>query len=85
MSQSFGAPRVHRQCSRPTCSAAAVVTLTYEYRASQVWLDELTAERDPHDYDLCRRHAEQLKVPLGWHLLDRRLSAAAVSRDLLAG
>ena len=76
---------MRRQCSRPTCSAEAVVTLSYEYRASQVWLDELTVEREPHDYDLCRRHAEELKVPLGWHLLDRRHTTAAPARDLLAG
>ena len=29
-------------------------------------------ERDPHAYDLCRRHAARLSVPLGWHLADRR-------------
>jgi hypothetical protein len=62
-----------------------VVTLTYEYRASQVWLDDLSAERDPHDYDLCHRHAEQLRVPLGWHLLDRRHTVVASTHDLLAG
>ena len=61
-----------RQCSRPTCSDAAVVTLTYEYRRSHVWLDVLSAERDPHSYDLCRKHANGLSVPLGWHLTDRQ-------------
>ena len=75
----------HRQCSRPTCSDVAVVTLTYEYRRSQVWLDHLSAERDPHAYDLCRRHADDLSVPLGWHLTDRRAAADAVVDDLLAG
>ena len=65
-----------RQCSRPTCSEIAIVTLTYEYRRSQVWLDHLTDERDPHAYDLCRRHADDLSVPLGWHLADRRLPVA---------
>jgi hypothetical protein len=79
----FNAQRGSRQCSRTACSAAAVVTLTYEYKSSQVWLDALSAERDPHAYDLCRRHAEQLKVPLGWHLIDRREPVEA--RDLLAG
>ena len=42
------------------------MTLTYEYGRSQVWLDDLAAERDPHAYDLCRRHADRLSVPLGW-------------------
>jgi Protein of unknown function (DUF3499) len=58
------------------------VTLTYEYARSQVWLDELTPERDPHGYDLCERHAERLSVPLGWHLRDRRRPARSA---LLAG
>ena len=48
------------------------MTLTYEYRRSHVWLDQLSPERDPHAYDLCRRHADDLSVPLGWHLTDRR-------------
>jgi hypothetical protein len=61
------------------------VTLTYEYRRSQVWLDPLSADRDPHAYDLCRRHADDLSVPLGWHLTDRRLPVATVASDRLAG
>ena len=42
-----------RQCSRTGCSDRASVTLTYQYSRSQVWLDDLTAERDPHGYDMC--------------------------------
>jgi Protein of unknown function (DUF3499) len=49
-----------------------VVSLTYEYGRSHVWLDALPAERDPHAYDLCRLHARTLSVPLGWKLSDRR-------------
>ena len=61
-----------RHCSRSGCSERAAVTLTYDYRHSHVWLDELIAERDPHAYDLCARHAERLSVPHGWRLDDRR-------------
>ncbi|MGB3734441.1 MAG: DUF3499 family protein [Ilumatobacter sp.] len=61
-----------RQCSRTGCSDAAAVTLTYDYRQSQVWIDRLAPERNPHDYDMCDRHAERLSVPRGWHLDDRR-------------
>jgi hypothetical protein len=61
-----------RQCSRPDCAERAVVALTYEYGRSSVWLDELPPERDPHAYDLCRRHADACTVPLGWKLVDRR-------------
>lgn len=72
-----------RQCSRPGCAERAVVTLTYDYGRSQVWLDELLVERDPHAYDLCRRHAARLSVPVNWGLTDRRRVLAASS--LLAG
>ena len=61
-----------RQCSRTGCSDAAAVTLTYDYRQSQVWIDRLAPERNPHHYDMCDRHAERLSVPRGWHLDDRR-------------
>jgi hypothetical protein len=61
-----------RQCSRSGCSEGASVTLTYHYGQSQVWLDNLTPERDPHAYDMCARHAARLSVPHGWHLDDRR-------------
>lgn len=56
------------------------MTLTYRYQRSQVWLDDLHHERDPHAYDLCPRHAARLSVPLGWHLLDRRPAALDAAR-----
>jgi len=71
-----GAPG--RQCSRTGCSERAEVTLTYHYGRSQVWLDELSPERDPHSYDLCGRHAARLSVPSGWLLDDRRFSHHAL-------
>lgn len=61
-----------RQCSRTGCSDAAAVTLSYHYGQSQVWIDRLSPEREPHMYDMCDRHAERLSVPRGWHLDDRR-------------
>ena len=61
-----------RQCSRPGCAERAIITLTYEYGRAHVWLDELTEERYPHGYDLCRRHTATLSVPVGWHVVDRR-------------
>lgn len=63
---------IRRTCSRPTCSAQAEVTLTYDYARSQVWLDDLLVEPDPHHYDLCPTHAGRLSVPQGWRLEDRR-------------
>lgn len=63
---------VQRQCSRSGCAESAVVTLTYQYARSAVWLDDLSAERDPHAYDLCQRHGARLSVPHGWRMEDRR-------------
>jgi Protein of unknown function (DUF3499) len=86
-----------RLCSRPGCSERAAVTLTYDYGHSHVWLDELLAERDPHAYDLCLRHAGRLSVPHGWMLDDRRrvdhpillavwpLAGASVRRSVATG
>lgn len=61
-----------RQCSRTGCAETAAVTLSYQYGRSLVWIDDLIAERDPHNYDLCQRHAGRLSVPKGWHIEDRR-------------
>ena len=66
-----------RQCSRTGCSETATVTLTYQYAQSQVWLDVLANERDPHAYDLCTRHADRLTAPQGWQVRDRRHSLVA--------
>lgn len=49
-----------------------MVTLSYQYARSIVWLDDLIAERDPHSYDLCQRHTARLSVPNGWRMEDRR-------------
>ncbi len=68
-----------RHCSRTGCSEIAAVTLTYEYARAQVWLDVLAAERDPHAYDLCLRHGERLKAPVGWQVRDRRTTQLAIA------
>jgi hypothetical protein len=68
-----------RQCSRTGCAAPADATLTYQYGRSLVWLDDLAAERDPHSYDLCHRHAARLSVPNGWRLDDRRADRQLVA------
>ncbi len=78
---------VTRQCSRTGCASSAVATLAYQYGQAIVWIDELTAERDPHSYDLCARHAGRLSVPNGWQLDDRRQQRelAHAGGRLLAG
>jgi hypothetical protein len=63
-----------RLCSRPGCAEPAGATLTYQYDRGSVWVDPLLAEREPHAYDLCDRHATTVSVPRGWRLDDRRSS-----------
>nr|WP_259557272.1 DUF3499 domain-containing protein [Brachybacterium sillae] len=58
-----------RECSRTACSRPAVSTLTYVYEDSTAVLGPLSAQAEPHSYDLCRDHAERLTAPRGWRLL----------------
>jgi hypothetical protein len=69
---------MNRQCSRTGCAQSASFTLSYQYDRAIVWLDDLSATRDPHDYDLCDRHTTRLSVPNGWRLEDRRSSRVLV-------
>jgi hypothetical protein len=59
--------------------------LTYQYGRALVWLDDLVAERDPHAYDLCERHARRLSVPNGWRVDDRRSGRLVSLGARLAG
>lgn len=62
-----------RHCARPGCGAPAAATMTYDYRSRTVWLDNPGAEPDPAAaWGLCRPHAENLRVPMGWAREDRR-------------
>ena len=58
-----------RQCSRSACQRAAVATLTYVYADSTAVLGPLATYAEPHSYDLCAPHAENLTVPRGWEVL----------------
>ena len=64
---------VFRHCTKTGCSEHATATLSYEYQNSQVWIDGLSPEREPHTYDLCRDHARRLTAPQGWEIVDRRI------------
>lgn len=79
--------RATRPCSRVSCSAAAVATLTYVYSDSTAVLGPLATHAEPHTYDLCSEHAERLTAPRGWDVV--RLAtefepAPPSSDDLLA-
>lgn len=72
-----------RQCTRATCSAPAVATLTYVYVDSTAVLGPLATHAEPHTYDLCVTHAQRLTVPRGWDVvrLEVDLQPAAPSQD----
>ena len=74
---------VSRSCARPGCGNDAVATLSYAYAEGLVVLEDLSPEAHPMVHDLCRQHAEGLRVPLGWDLRDER--AATVDLREAAG
>jgi hypothetical protein len=58
-----------RQCSRPSCSNAAAATLTYVYEDQTVVVGQLSAQAEPHAYDLCAHHADRFTAPRGWDVV----------------
>lgn len=74
-----------RQCARPDCADQATATFGYDYGERTVWLTDLATEPHPSTYDLCRRHANALRVPVGWQLRDRRTLVPHIAgADLLS-
>ena len=63
---------VTRTCAKPGCDRAAVATLGYAYAEGVVWLEDLAPEAHPMVHDMCRMHADSVRVPLGWELRDVR-------------
>jgi hypothetical protein len=61
-----------RSCSRAGCRWPAAASLSYRYATRQVWLLDLSPERDPNLWELCPHHAETLTVPRGWDRVDER-------------
>jgi Protein of unknown function (DUF3499) len=73
-----------RRCARSACARAAVVSLSFDYGARTVWLDQDVAPH-PSRYDLCRAHVARLRVPHGWQLVDRRRATAVAIPAPAAG
>ena len=64
-----------RLCERPGCSAPATVTYGFNTGNLLVWLGPFEPGDTARPYGtgiLCRRHADALVVPRGWHVDDRR-------------
>jgi hypothetical protein len=49
-----------------------MATLSYAYADGVVWLEDLTPESHPMVHDICRMHADTIRVPRGWELRDER-------------
>lgn len=60
-----------QRCDRPDCSRPAAASLSYRYAESAVWVGELTPD-DHSMHHLCESHADRLRVPQGWELIDLR-------------
>jgi len=75
-----------RRCSRAGCPNPGTSTLTYAYRDSTAVLGPLASQVEPHCYDLCQSHAQNLSAPRGWEVI--RLTVEAEPKpstdDLLA-
>jgi hypothetical protein len=62
---------MNRQCNRFDCGATATATLSFDYGTRTAWLVDVT-QPHPATYGLCGRHADRLRVPIGWSLQDQR-------------
>ena len=62
-----------RLCARPACGEPSTSIMTYEYASRTVWLHSPGDEPDPTAaWGLCSGHSDNMRVPVGWALEDRR-------------
>lgn len=67
------------RCCKPGCGDPTAARLTYDHAGATAWIDDPGADGG---WSLCASHANRLRLPQGWTMLDRRTPAAA--RALLA-
>jgi hypothetical protein len=72
-------PAMARQCARPGCNAPATATITFDGLRRIVWLNPLAEAAAYSAGDLCRRHAEHLRLPRNWELRDTRPQPGSVA------
>jgi hypothetical protein len=70
-----------RRCTKHSCDAPAVATLTYSYADSTVVVGPISVYAEPHAYDLCASHADAVRAPRGWELLRLDYSSPEESED----
>jgi len=64
--------RPPRSCKKVGCSTPPQWTLTYVYDDQEAVIGPLSAQTEPHSYDLCDRHADRLTAPVGWQVVRYR-------------
>jgi len=70
-----------RRCSRTSCNERAVAILSYNYGDQIAHLSPIQGFVEPHTYDLCLRHSQSLKVPLGWKIIINEISDQPVASN----
>lgn len=70
-------PAAMRSCIKPGCRWPAAATLSYRYATAEVWVSDL-GEAHPSTHDLCPHHADAMRVPRGWTMIDDRRHVEAV-------
>ena len=66
------------------CGASAVATLHYDYEARTAWLDSMSPDPVPGTWAVCAGHADTLRVPSGWRLIDQRPLAPVAAMSAMS-
>lgn len=61
------------------CNAEPAATVSLVYAGRRVMIGDLIPERDPNLLDLCDEHVARMTPPVGWTVLDERVSAPALT------
>ena len=65
------------------CASPAGIVMSFVYLDAIVWLDDLSTQVDPGSaYPMCGDHAESFTPPVGWTLVDRRVSVRPLFASL---
>lgn len=67
------------RCCKPGCGGPTAARLTYDHQGATAWVDNPGGDGG---WPLCGTHADRLRVPTGWTMVDRRRRPDA--RPLLA-
>ncbi len=70
------------RCCKPGCGDPTAARLTYDHAGATAWVDDPGGEGG---WSLCVSHANRLRLPTGWTMVDRRVAPVVRhTRSLLA-